>query len=518
MVSWARGRKTRFLAVAATGMLLLSGCTGGPSSGNAGSGTKGDGKLVVSTAQGGIPQLDPGAATLQWERVLYPLLWDGLTKINKEGEVAPDLATEWTSSPDLMTWTFTLRDGVTFSNGRSLEAKDIVWNLQRVMDPKNAAIASSYLRPVYASSVASSEKQVVITLSKPNSVLPMALSALRIVAPESVDVINTKPIGTGPFQVSNFVPDQNLSLVRNENYWGTKPKLDKIDIVASHDPAAAVTAVRTNDIQVLWNVATSDAKPLEQDSSLSLVKSTSSTQMQYLAVDNTSAPFNNPKARQALSYALDRKATVDIAFSGYGEAALYSEPVPTDSWSFDETQAVNYATDLDKASELFEEAGVHKGDTLTWWGIAGGYPEWNKEAQLLQQNLAKIGINLSIQNNEVGTWVSKFVPRGKQYPGVIVPNAGGDPNDPSFAYDRIVNCECNYGNPAFAKLAEDGRTTSDQSKRAGVYGQMLSTASSELPKIFVVHVPVLAVTRSTVSGVWVAPTGDLHLEDAGLGE
>lgn len=517
MVIPIRRRAALALATATAALLLLAGCTGG-SGGNSSAVPKQGGKLVVSTAQGGIPQLDPGAATFQWERVLYPLLWNGLTEVDKSGKVVPGLAAEWSSSPDLMTWTFTLRKGVTFTNGRALAPKDIVWNLQRIVDPKNASLAASYLRPVFKGATESGADQVVVTLSRADSVLPMAISALRIIAPESVSTINTKPVGTGPFTVKSFVPDESLTLVRNKGYWGTKPTLDEIDITASHDSAAAITALRTNDIQVLWNVATADAKPLTQDASVKMLTSDSTTQMQWLALDNSSAPFNNPKARQALAFAMDWKGTVNVAFSGFGQAAVNSEPIPTSSWAFDKSVTTTYKTDLSKAAQLFAEAGVKKGDTLTWWGIAGGYPEWNKEAQLLQQNLAKIGINLSIENNEVGTWVSKFIPRGKKYPGLIIPNAGGDLNDPSFAYDRIAVNEVNYNNPELLKLSDEGRATADEAKRKDIYSQMLKIVSADVPKLYVIHVPMLAAARSTVTGAWVSPAGDLHLEGAGLGE
>lgn len=507
----------KIAAIALVTATLLAGCSAGTSGNSAPKKSSEGGTLVVSTAQGGIPQLDPGLATLQWERVLYPLLWDGLTETNKKNDVVPGLATKWRHSANLMNWTFTLRDGVQFTNGRKLAPKDIVWNAERTISPDNTSIAHQYLASV-KTVTATGDNQVTFSLNTPDATLPLALTALRIIAPESVKVINKKPVGTGPYELKSFVPNQSLTLVPNKAYWGIKPKLNEIDFVASHDSASAVTALRTGNVQVLWNVATADAKALKNDASVKLVQNDQSTQLHYLAVDNTSAPFDNVKARQALSYALDRPTVAKVAFSGFGEPAKYNELVPQKSWAFSSDGLTNYSFDLNKAAQLFSEAGVKKGDVLTWWGIAGSYQEWNSEAQLLQQNLQKIGITLKIQNNEIGTWVNKFVPVGKKYPGYIIPNAGGDLNDPASIYGRLINgaCECNYNNAELNTLAAQGRATANKKNRAAIYQKMQKIISSDVPEVFSLHLPVITATRANVTGVWVSPPGDVHLEDATL--
>lgn len=508
----------KITAVIAVGALALAGCSADMSGGSSGSGEPAEGgTLVVTTAQGAIPQLDPALATLQWERVLYPLLWNGLTEINEKNEVIPGLAESWEHSEDVKSWTFTLRDGVQFTNDRELEPKDIVWNVERTIADDNASIAHNYLAPVEKVE-ATGDNEVTFTLSEPDAVLPRALTALRIIAPESADDINKNPIGTGPYEMKSFVPEQSLTLVANDGYWGDKVHLEQINFEASHDTSAAVTALRTGDIHVLWNLATADAKPLQSDANIAMVESDESTQLHYLAVDNTSGPFSNVKARQALSYALDRQGVKDVAYSGFGDPANYNELVPQKSWAFDSNGLTDYSFDLDKAAELFAEAGVNEGDSLTWWGIAGSYPEWNKEGQLLQQNLAKIGIKLNIENNEIGTWVDKFVPIGKNYPGYIVPNAGGDLNDPAFINGRLVGgaCECNFQSDELDKLAAQGLATADENERAATYQKMNEIISSEVPEVFSMHTSLLTAVRSNVTGAWSSPSGDLHLENAGL--
>lgn len=133
------------VAACAVAGLTLTACSGAIDP-NLGAG--GDGKLVVTTGQGAIPQLDPGLATFQWERVLYPLLWNGLTEVAEDDEVVPGLAESWTSNDDLTSWTFKLRDDVTFTNGREFTSDDVVWNMERVLEGSNTSVASIYLASV----------------------------------------------------------------------------------------------------------------------------------------------------------------------------------------------------------------------------------------------------------------------------------------------------------------------------------------------------------------------------------
>src|SRR5699024_5045205 len=147
-----------------------------------------------------------------------------------------------------------------------------------------------------------------------------------------------------------------------------------------------------------------------------------------ISMDTTTPPFDDPKAREALSLVLDRGSAVVVAFSGFGEAAMFNELVPQASWAFDDSRLEPQEVELDRAARRYEEARDSEDETLTGWGLAGAYPEWNREEQLLHENLAEIGINLKIENQETDTYVDKFVPVGQEYPGYIIPSAGGDLN------------------------------------------------------------------------------------------
>lgn len=515
------GKKTQAFVALVASSFLLAACSGGSDTGTNGAGGAGqaaDTVLKVTTGQGAIPQLDPGLATFQWERVLYPLLWSGLTEIDEADEVVEGLAESWSANETFNEWTFQLREDVTFSNGRELTAKDIVWNAERAISDSNASLAHTYLSAV-EKITAVNDTEVRFSLKKPDSVLPRGLSTLRVIAPESEKNINQEPIGTGPYVVEEFVPDQKLVLSSNEDYWGEEPDVGGIEISTTNDTAAAVTALRSGDVDVLWNLPTSESESLEGTGNVNLLTASQSTQLHYLSVDTTTPPFDNVKARQALSLAWDREEAVNVAYSGFGEPAIYNELVPKDSWALNPDNLKKQDNNLELAAQLFEEAGVDKGDSLVWWGISGAYPEWTSEAQLLQEKLAKIDIKLDIKNQETGAWVDKFIPIGKKYPGHIIPNAGGDVSDPAFIYSRLANgaCECNWANKDFDELFGQGLQTDDQDERAEIYGTMQEIVTAELPIIVSLHAPMITATQASIDGVWVSPPGDLHLENALVG-
>lgn len=513
-----RRRSAQTVAVTLAAVALSACNTGGsgtPSPDAPGGTPQTGGTISVGSGQGAIPQLDPGLATLHWEWVLYPLLWDGLTYLDENSEVQPALAESWTSNENFTEWQFELRDDVEFSNGRALEGDDIVWNIERIIEPENASIAHSYLIAVNGASADGST--VTVSLDEPVVTLPLAISHLRIIAPESLDTINDDPVGTGPFTVASFVPGQALELVRNENYWGEPALLDGINFDAVNDAAAGVTALRSGALDVLWNLPGKEAVALESATDVRIVEPESSGTNHYLFVDNQSPPFDDPRARHALAHSFDRTAVRDTAYSGFGVPAGRNTLIPPGNWAHEESLP-EYDLNLDRAAELFEQAGITEGSTLTWWGIAGAYPEWQTEAQLLKANLEEIGINLEIENNEIGTWVDGFLPKGKEFPGYIVPNAGGDVNDPNYLIDRLTGgtFEGNWQSDKLDELAARGAATDDQDERREIYAEAQRLVDEEAPLITSVHTSLLSGVRNEVQGVWTSPAGNLQLDRAHL--
>lgn len=473
------------------------------------------GTLTLGATQG-PQQIDPHISTFAYDRLFYVGLYNGLTEFNQDMELVPSLAESWEHSDDLKTYTFHLRKGVKFHNGRELKADDIVWNYERVLEPKLGSQIRNNIQEVEKVE-ALDDYTVRMTLSSPSVTLPIGAQELRIIAKESLDNINKAPVGTGPFMYEDFVPGESLTMKRFDDYWGGKPCLDKVILASIKDSTAAVTALETGTWDAMWGVPFKDASALNEKPGLKPLLAKIPSPNIFWELDVTSPPFDKVEARQALSYATDRKAIAEVAYFGFSSPYPANNPVPPDYWAFADGQTM-YDYNLEKAKELFAKAGVTEGSELIWWTPSGILPEFVTMGEILQQSLAQIGIKLTIQQNEVGTWVNKFYPSGKKYPGMIIPNGDTALLDPAFRlkFFSVGRCECNYNDPEIDKLLAEGKSTADQAKRKEAYSKIQKIVNEQVPVIIPSSWPWINGMRDHVKDIWSESGGFIHYETAWL--
>jgi peptide/nickel transport system substrate-binding protein len=496
-------RPTRGAWTAAAIVLAVAGCGGngrnaqdpsatgdpGPDGGGARAGT-----VTIAAAQG-VGRLDPYKLLFQYEAVMRPVLWSALTRYTADGgeAVQPDLAASWKASADLTSYTFRLRPGLKFSDGKSIRAKEVVASLRRALDPKIKLVDVQTLPPI-EKVTATGERTVRIDLQRASRVLPLGLTKIAIEDVSSLATINRDPVVSGPFKVARFVPDQSLELVPNPNYYGARPSVGRIVIQKAQDNTAAVTALRAGDIQVLWSVPWTDVRALEGSPDVAITTGSRPIQNVIIMMDNTSGVFKDVRARQAMAYALDRPAVLKAVYGGHGLVPISNQPVP--AWS----ELVNkdlspYRFDLQKAKRLFAEAGVKPGTTFTFWTTAGQYTEW-----------------ATIKSNEISQWVAKFGPAGKTWPNTLVPNVyGGYPVPINLDLWNGI-CECNFHNKAYTTATGDADSTADDAKRLALYGDAQRLLHDEVPVVNVVTTSVPIAARASVRGLWIDPTGLARFE------
>jgi peptide/nickel transport system substrate-binding protein len=472
------------------------------------------GTLTYGIAGAGISALDPNTISFAGQEPLQTLLYNGLSKYAPSGAVVPDLATAWTSSKDLKTWTFTLRKGVTYASGRAFTAADAAGNIGRVLDPKVASQAAGAISGIVSAHPVGKYK-LVVKLKAANALLPSALTDVKMSDTHDIANLDKTGNGTGPYKVSSFIPGQSLSLVPNPKWFGGKACLAKITFIREPDPTAMVTDFTAGKIDVVWQVPPSALPKVQADSSATVLKPASVSGAHVWEVDTTSPPFNNPLARQALQYAIDRQSMVKAAFFGQALPSLADDLLSTASPAYNKALKP-YTFDLAKAKQLFTQAGVKPGTTFTFWALAGRRDEWVTMGEILQQDLQKIGLNLEIQRNDVSTWLGKFYPAGKSFPGTIIANYFSMPPDPSFAFQQGLygNCECNWNNPQVEKLAAQAIATADPKKRQALYNQMQQLYSQGAPVAVIAHQTNIVAAQKTIKGVWEDPAGNVHLETA----
>lgn len=512
-----KSRTLTALGVLAVAALAIAGCS------TSGGGGKTDAPASSTLVYGqnlGITQLNPNITTTEAEVPMLYLLWSGLTALREDGSAAPDLAREWSQSDDGLEWTFSLRDDVTFHDGTPFTAEDVVGTVEYVLDEETPSQYAAKISAV-ESVEAPDDTTVVFHLSEPSPQLAEGLTYIRIVNVDQLDTINTAPNGTGPYKFTSFVPGQDLVLQANTDYYGDAPKLGQIRLTTYADQTAAERALASGELTAFYGVPKNNIDSLLGNDSLQLIVSPSPGGLAAWAVDTTSAPFDDLKARQALSYAMDRETMVSVGYSGHAEVSPANTIVSTKSEYYNK-DLTPYEFDLDKAKALFAEAGVVEGTEITFWTLAGSFPEWVTMAEVLQADLAKIGITLKIESNELNTWLEPFYPNGKSYPGLLVGNQlSFAPVPDTFSsvwFGKNGTCECNWkGTDEYNAAVEVVTTSADKAARDAAFQVIQEQISENVPMLIIANVGASLVAQKTLTGAWMNGDNSVHLENASLG-
>lgn len=509
-------RRLPFAVAAVAAALALASCTSGgdPQSGGSSAGAD-DNRVIVVGQTTGVSQLDPNITTLTAERVMWNLLWDGLTTQSPSGQVEGELAEAWQISEDHLTWTFQLREGVTFHDGRPFVADDVEQTLERVLDPDIASPQRSKLSSV-EEVVAIDEHTVEFHLSAPFPQLDAALVDVKIIDVSSLDEINVTGNGTGPFVLDSFVPDQELSVLPNADYWGGEPAVSGVRVVKYADGTSARSALESGSVDVLWSVPFDEVESQTAAGSLPIVPANPS-QAAVFVIDNSSAPFDDVRARQALSYAVDRETMKLAAFGGLGELNFGSTLVSPVNEYFAPAEVTDYQYDLDRAADLFAQAGVDGSTPLLCWAMSD--PQYRAQCEILQQSLAEIGITLDIEVNESSTWAARFYPAGKEYGGLIVPNyLSREPAPLPFVADYFGEggwSETNWPGTAEYEVAKESiKNATDDAEIAVAFAEFQRITSQEQPLVVVENVAQPSMTAPDIVDVWMEDNGTLHVENA----
>jgi peptide/nickel transport system substrate-binding protein len=519
--------RTLIAAALLVAALALGACGGGGGDGDravrgsdaTAGGAVRDGGILTLGATIGVEQLDPNTINSSVQQQLLTLLWNGLTRWGPGMTVEPDLAESWTSTPDNKTWTFKLREGVSYHDGFAFTAQEAVQNIQRVLDPRVPAQVAAKLKMIR--SVREIDPLTLqIQLSRPNAELPASLIEVKMTDVGRIDAINERANGTGPYMLKRFVPGQEVQLVRNDDYWGGRPPLDAIHIVRYADETAAEAAFRGGDLSMLWSVPPNNVGSLVSASDGQVLQSEQPAGAVVWELDTTSPPFDDPRARLALAHAADRETMFEAAYSGFGVVNEVDSIVSPKS-PFYADDLTPHAFDLDEAKRLFTEAGVREGDEITFWTIAGSFPEWTTMAEILQQDLAKIGVELVIRKAELTKWSQRFYPAPKRFPGLIAANFLSFPPLPAtyslqwFGPDGT--CECNWtAPPAYGDALSTSIASSDESARASAFDELQGMLNEAVPIVVLANSAPVSVADANIRGAWVQSDGAVHLETAGF--
>tara|TARA_R110000850_G_scaffold20404_24_gene60685 strand:+ start:1272 stop:2750 length:1479 start_codon:yes stop_codon:yes gene_type:complete len=445
------------------------------------------------------PHLDPtSAAAGAIDSVLYANVFEGLTRFDSTGAVIPGLAKSWEISEDGLTYTFALNEGVTFHDGTTMDAEDVKFSLDRI-GAEDSANAQKALYAAISEVNVIDPMTVEIKLSEPNGnmLFNLAWGDAVIVAPESIEGIKQTPVGTGAFKFDSWTQGDQITLTRNDSYWGTPAALTGATFKFISDPTAAFSAMMAEDIDAFFAFPAPENLPqFEADPRFQVL--TGSTEGEtILAMNNKQAPFDNAKVREAVSHAIDRQAIIDGAMFGYG-TPIGTHFAPHNPDYVDLT--AQSAFDPEKAKALLAEAGFADGFETTLFLPPPSYAR--RGGEIIAAQLAAVGIKAQITNVEWAQWLESVF-NGKNFGLTIVSHT--EPMDIGIYANPDYYFQ--YDNPALQELMTTLNKTTDPAARTEMLAQAQKIIADDYVNAYLFQLAALSVAKAGVQGLWSnAPT------------
>ena len=364
----------------------------------------------------GIPQdlsdsLDPHEALAAGTREILFNIYEGLVKPDSNGDLKPAVADEYSVSEDGLTYTFHLRKGVKFHNGKDVTADDVLYSIKRNADPDSTLANASAFSNV--KEYKADGENIVITLNKKDGDFLQTMTIA--IVPEGVDNLSTQPCGTGPYKFVSRSPQENIILKRFADYWGEKAYIEDVTLKICANADSITMDLLGGSVDFFARITASQALQLK-DSNFNIEEGTMNL-VQAMYLNNAVEPFNNEKVRQALCYAVDPKEIIDFAFDGKG-TELGSSMFPAFGKYFVKEINAVYDVDLEKAKNLLKEAGYPDGFTFTI-KVPSNYQPHIDTAQVIVEQLKKIGVNAEIKLVEWDSWLSD-VYVGRDFEATVV--------------------------------------------------------------------------------------------------
>ena len=469
-------------------------------------------------------KLDP-AVTIDGEsgRVTRQI-YDNLVKF--EGQttnVVPSLAESWNISPDGKVWTFKLRSGVKFHDGTPFDADAVVFNFERWMDAKNPYHTGgvyNYWANMFGgfkndektekncildSVKALDANTVQFTLKSPMAPFlnDLAMYAFAIASPTAIkkDPENffKNPVGTGAFKFVEWVPGDHITLEANRDYWGEKPKLDRLIFRVIKDGTARLMELKAGTIQGMDDLNPDDLKTAQSDPNIKTL-SRPSMNIGYITFNMKNQYVGKKEVRQAINYAINRKAIVEALFAGIGEEA--SQTVPPMVWGHN-PDVKPYPYDPEKAKALLKQAGLENGFTMDLWymPVSRPYaPAPKPLAEAIAADLAKVGIKVNLKTEDWGQYVQDW--RSGKFDSWMLgwSSDNGDPDNFLFPFWGQQGEFNTWDNEQVRTMLQKAQVSTDRAEREKLYKEIAVIMADEQPRVHIVHTAPVLAFRSNVEG------------------
>ncbi len=453
-------------------------------------------------------------------------------------KIIPGLATKWDISADKKVYTFTLRPGVKFHTTkyfkptRDFNAEDVVFSIERQRTkthPFNKVGGGQYeyfdgmeMGTLISSVKVLDPMKVQITLNQPEApfLANLAMSFMSILSSEygsqlqktgKLADMDTLPVGTGPFVFQSYAKDSVIRYEANKSYWGKKGNIEKLIFAITPDANVRTQKLKAGECHFVNEPAPADLADLKKVASLTVMEG-AGLNVGFLAMNVTKKPFDNVLVRRAVNHALNRPAYINAIYMG--NASVAKNPLPPTIWSYNDS-IKDYDYNPAKAQELLKKAGLANGFETEIWTlpVARPYnPNGKKMGELMQADLAKVGIKAKLVSYDWPTYLEKSKNGSHQ---MLQMGWTGDNGDPDNFLNVLLGCASvksgsNYArwcHEPFEKLISDAKISSDVKKRTKLYMDAQKIFKDEAPWVTLAHSKVFRVMSKKVKGYVIHPLG-----------
>lgn len=490
----AAGSFYRRLLAAVLAAALLCLCAGCGGRGGAGETLK----TVRINVSAEPDSLDPWQSAASDTEGIFHNVFEGLCSYDETGELTAGLAESWEATQDGV-YTFHLRQGVTFHNGKAFTSADVLYTYNSLTGLGGGEPLTSKFSMVEKLE-APDDYTFVVTLSEPSaSFLSLTITPIL---PEGYEDQASHPVGTGPFKFVEYTPSQRVVLEKYEDYYRkgpngeTIPQIDRVEVYIMTDPAAVISALQSGQLDAAVALKAEDAKTLNEDFT---IVSNPQNMVQSLYLNNTRAPFDDVRVRQAVCYAIDRSQVAEGVFGGYA-TELYTNFSPVMKRYYNQELEGSYNTDQEKAKALLKEAGLENGFDMTIT-VPANYQPHIDTAQIVAQQLSAVGINAKIETMEWATWLEQ-VYTNADYQSTIVGLTGKlDPDSVLGRFETGYSRNfCQFSNEEYDELIDGARTELDEEKRAEMYQRCEAILTEQAVSAFLTDPHLVVACRKDLRG------------------
>lgn len=497
--------------------IVLCGCSGKKEGDKNGGTPADDGQSVKEAVEGGsiivgitqdLDSLDPHKAVAAGTKEVLFNLYEGLVKPDENGNIIMAVAETYDVSEDGTKYTFTLRDGVTFHNGEPVTPEDVIYSIKRCSNLLEESDPAILIEQALSTNVKEvnkvSDNQVEIIL---DHVDPDILSYLTcaIIPANSTD-LNANPVGTGPFEFVSYEPLQKIVMRKYDNYYGTPAHLDEVTFKIFTSTEAASLELSAGSVDIFPYLTDSQANEL---SSKYNIKYGTSNVIQGLFLNNTTAPFDNMKVRQALNYAINKQEILDFIAGGKGGIISTSMYLAFTDF-YDTSLDSVYPYDPEKAKELLREAGYGDGLEFTIL-VPSNYDIHVQTAQVIVEQLKQAGITAKISLIEWESWLSDVYTDRNYQASICGVTVDLTPRNAVERYQSDYKRNfINYNNSEYDRIFKLAIATVDKPQRIEYYKQLQGFLTNDAASVFIQNVAQMTAVSKKLDGYTYYP---LYVQD-----